>query len=462
MATGSLKRFGQTTDEEMMDKRLKINAANTLRSNKKAGNTLREYLRETAMDIRFEEYDEVRLNEILGQFYMNARKPDGNHYKISSLENIRYGINRYLRSPPYNKTFSIIKDAAFNNANVNFKAATSELKRMGLGTTDHYPSINETDLMKLYSSIYCATNTPSGLYTKVQFDIRMYFCRRGQENMHLMTKTTFGVETDPATGLKVVRKMEDEMTKNHRETDKEESSGVMPEVKDLPYCPVSSFELYVLKLNPENNRLWQRPRSSFYSTDDTLYCHEPVGEKKLTVFMSDLSKSANLSQIYTNHSIRASGATILSKNMYGPAQIMAVTGHKSVQSLTVYQRVGNSEKIKMGHTLSDNLVKKNNAMPAISSTAILALPAPEPVSCNQLALPITESSANENIQREGGRIDFLKYLDGLDLADVFGEYKENRCVQNNVKSETRTCMQSNPAVFNDCKFTIIHNLTINK
>jgi hypothetical protein len=58
--------------------------------------------------------------------------------------------------------------------------------------------------------------------------------------------------------------------------------------------------------------------------DDTWYCNEPVGEKKLTVFMSELSKSAALSQIYTNHSIRATGATILSKNMHGPAQIMAV------------------------------------------------------------------------------------------------------------------------------------------
>lgn len=167
-------------------------------------------------------------------------------------------------------------------------------------------------------------------------------------------------------------------------------------MKDLPYCPVSSFELYVSKLHLEYNRLWQRPRSSFYSTDDTWYCNEPVGEKKLTVFMSDLSKSATLSHIYTNHSIRATGATILSKNMYGPTQILAVIGHKSVQSLVVYQRVGNSEKIKMGKTLSDNLVKKNIAMPALPSTSILALPAPEPAPCNQLALPITESSANVN------------------------------------------------------------------
>ena len=153
------------------------------------------------------------------------------------------------------------------------------------------------------------------------------------------------------------------------------------------------------RLHPENNKLWQRPRASFFSTNDIWYCNEPVGEKKLTVFMSELSKSAPLSQIYTNHSIRATGATILSKNMYGPVQIMAVTGHKSVQSLTVYyKRVDNEEKIRMGQTLSENLVKKSNQTAALPSTAVLALPAPdaEQTSCNQLALhlPNTESSAN--------------------------------------------------------------------
>lgn len=54
MAAGS-KRFGQTTEEEVMEKRLKINAENTLRSNKKAGNTLREYLKESGQNSKFEE-----------------------------------------------------------------------------------------------------------------------------------------------------------------------------------------------------------------------------------------------------------------------------------------------------------------------------------------------------------------------------------------------------------------------
>lgn len=68
-----------------------------------------------------------------------------------------------------------------------------------------------------------------------------------------------------------------------------------------------------------------------------------------------MSKAINLSKVYTNHSIRATGASILSKCMYGPSQVMSVTGHKSVQCLGVYQRVSDAEKIQMGESISENL-----------------------------------------------------------------------------------------------------------
>jgi hypothetical protein len=42
--------------------------------------------------------------------------------------------------------------------------------------------------------------------------------------------------------------------------------------------------------------------------------------------MTKLSEGAKLSQIYTNRSIRATGATILTKIMFNPSQNMAVTG----------------------------------------------------------------------------------------------------------------------------------------
>ena len=112
-----------------------------------------------------------------------------------------------------------------------------------------------------------------------------------------------------------------------------------------PYCP----------LHPSNERLWQKPLDSFSENSPVWYCNSGMGEKTLSRFMSRLSKSCGLSLIYINHSMRATGVTILSKNMYGAAQIMAVIGNKSVQSLTTNQRVDTEDKIKMGQTLTENV-----------------------------------------------------------------------------------------------------------
>ena len=114
---------------------------------------------------------------------------------------------------------------------------------------------------------------------------------------------------------------------------------------------------------------------------------------------------------FTQNTIRATGATLLSKHKYGfgDAQIMSVTGHKSVQSLITYQRIDTEDKMKMGQTLTDNLV------PVSSSSNQAALP-----STAMLALPSTP---------------------GI----------ENR----------QTNMQVNPQIFYG-NVTVIHNLTINK
>lgn len=112
---------------------------------------------------------------------------------------------------------------------MSFDAARAELKQAGKGNVQHYPIIQESDREKLYKSVYFSTHTPTGLFNKVQYDIRLYFCRRGAENMHTMTKSTFALKTDPDTGMRYIEKILDELTKNHRGNDKETTSGVMPE-----------------------------------------------------------------------------------------------------------------------------------------------------------------------------------------------------------------------------------------
>ena len=126
----------------------------------------------------------------------------------------------------------------------------------------------------------------------------------------------------------------------------------MPEIPNSNLCPVKSFVSYTSKLNSSNNKLWQKPKDSFCSEDNVWFCNIAVGQRTLSNFMTKMSELCELSIKHTNHSVRATGAILLSRSMFNPAQIMAVTGHKSVSSLAVYQRVSSLEKVAMGQAIS--------------------------------------------------------------------------------------------------------------
>ena len=82
--------------------------------------------------------------------------------------------------------------------------------------------------------------------------------------------------------------------------------------------------------------------------------------------MSNLSRLCRLSQHYTNHSIRATGVTIMSKCRFGPAQIMAVV-NGSPQVGFIIVCVDTEEKISMGQSMLENIVPvhlRGNHLPA--------------------------------------------------------------------------------------------------
>ena len=111
----------------------------------------------------------------------------------------------------------------------------------------------------MYNSKYLDPDiSPQSLQRKVQFDIRFYFARCGCENMDKMKKTDFKLSFDTKTENWFVMKTRDQLTKNHRGIEEKES-GIMPQNKDDKLCPVRSFNMYLEKLNPENEMLWQIP-----------------------------------------------------------------------------------------------------------------------------------------------------------------------------------------------------------
>ena len=89
------------------------------------------------------------------------------------------------------RNMDIVKGHQFREANINFESMLTRLKRKGLEETVHYPAIRDSDIENIYASKLTSLETPTGLFNKVQFDIRLYFFRRGAENMHSMKKILF-------------------------------------------------------------------------------------------------------------------------------------------------------------------------------------------------------------------------------------------------------------------------------
>ena len=93
----------------------------------------------------------TEMNNCFTKLYLSGRKQDGRHYKKTSPLSIRAALDRYLRSPPINKKFSICDTIQFNEAN---KALNSYLKHLAstgkiAGTVHKNPLIAEV-VQKLF------------------------------------------------------------------------------------------------------------------------------------------------------------------------------------------------------------------------------------------------------------------------------------------------------------------------
>ena len=140
-------------------------------------------------------------------------------------------------------------------------------------------------------------------------------------------------------------KVKDKLTKNHWDLENI-VSGVMPENKTDELCPVKSFKKYIEHLNPNYNFMWQYPLKKINQTTQMSGIQEEIFGKTLATFMSEVSKNCKLSRIYMNHSIRVTGCTVLTRCQFSSSEIMSVSGHKGIQSLTIYQKTHEIKSMK--------------------------------------------------------------------------------------------------------------------
>lgn len=209
------ERFHLPSGEEINDLLSKKDAENTKKSTSLSVKCLKDFIEATDLHVNIDECSREEIERCFEKnFCVGARKTNGERFKKTALQNIRYGLKRYLKEK---SGIDIISDPDFHGSNEVFKAVSTDLKRRGLGNIVHHPPISENDLKKLYSgnTPVFDTATPYGLQKKVWFEIMLYLCRRGRENIRSMTKDTFRIGKDD-TGRQYVYQFIDELDKNHR------------------------------------------------------------------------------------------------------------------------------------------------------------------------------------------------------------------------------------------------------
>ena len=98
----------------------------TKRATKSALKVFHQYLKEKKAG---EPQTKETLANVLKLFYAEARKTDGTSYSKSTLNSLRFGLNRHFKAT---RGFDIINDSAFTDANKVFGAKCVDLKRQGL------------------------------------------------------------------------------------------------------------------------------------------------------------------------------------------------------------------------------------------------------------------------------------------------------------------------------------------
>ena len=221
--------------------------------------------------------------------------------------------------------------------------------------------------------------------------------------MESMKKDHFAVHFDQDSEQWWVVKNKDELTKNHRDPEAL-IGGIMPQNKDDKLCPVRSYMLYKEHLNPENEYLWQVPLKVFNREDPVWYGKGKIGKNPLAKFMSSVSVFCGLSRVYTNHCIRVTGASVLTRMKFSSSEIMSVTGHKSVQSLAIYQKTQDKKKIEMEQVIHQSMTRSEDEITVPSRQPLRALPPPPPAQQLQLPPPAATTSAVQNKENANAAI----------------------------------------------------------
>lgn len=178
----------------------------------------------------------------------------------------------------------------------------------------------------------------------------------------------------------------------------------------------NALRLYCSKLNPDCNAFFLFPKRFWKGPEESVWFENRcLGANKLGSMMKELSKAANLSQVYTNHCIRATAITLWSDAGLANRHIMKLSGHRDENSLKSYNARPSSQQLQ---------VCSNGLSSALNPQATQADQQMQVFQGNQRQLQKPGSAAcamipnQQNFTRHDERFNFSSMFSGCQIGQV--------------------------------------------
>ena len=117
------------------------------------------------------------------------------------MKSIRAAIDRFLRSPPNKKPFSIISDAVCTEANKILDAFVKDLRKTGkIAGVVHKKAVSRDQIQRLFESGELGpadSQNPAQLQRTAWFYLTLFFGRREKENQRQLNPEILSLRTTP-------------------------------------------------------------------------------------------------------------------------------------------------------------------------------------------------------------------------------------------------------------------------
>jgi site-specific recombinase XerD len=320
----------------------------------------RNFLSEKQLCTQFEKVPDRFLCNYLRFFYSQLRMKNGDFYSPSTLICVRSAIHRHLTSVSVDRNVDILHGVEFKRANSVLKSMVGRYLSSGQVKRKQYEAITSDDMRKVND--YFDRSTNRKMQEEVLFNIIYHFGLRGRENLRELKRDTFTVLKDgqnkeflSITKELAFKNVKASLNRKHFEDIKRSR---MYAIDDKSKCPVECFKRY-MDLLPDStlgNTLFPKCIKDGFSSCAVL------GKDSLGNFMKELSKKANLNNVYTNHCIRVTVVSVLQERGVSNEHISMVTGHKNASSLQHYTRLRTEKTLQeIGDHLNDGKRASENS-----------------------------------------------------------------------------------------------------